>query len=138
MIEINITFVIQLINFVVILILINYVLIRPVRDIIQKRKAIRYELLRKAHEFADQATAETSIYEDALRTAREEGAKMRQALREEGLAQQAERIATANEQAATLFQQERERAAREAEQAGQALSGQIKTLADGVVLKLLA
>ena len=138
MIEINITFVIQLINFVVILILVNYVLIRPVRDIIQKRKTIRYELLRKAHEFADQATAETSIYEDSLRTAREEGAKMRQALREEGLATQAERIATANEQAATLFQQERERAAREAEQAGQALSGQIKTLADGVVAKLLA
>ncbi len=138
MIDLNVTFVIQLINFVVALVLINYVLIRPVRTIILKRKALRDELIGKARTFAEQTLEDAAKYEDTLRAAREEGARIRHALREEGLAQQSRTLTAANAAAAEFIQQERDRAAQEAEQARKDLDAQVKPLADAMAAKLLA
>ena len=136
--DINVTLLIQLINFVVILVLVNAVLIRPVREMIHKRKAARYDLIRRAHAFTDQASEDADKYEQTLRSAREEGARIRQQLRNEGLADQAGLLASAGAEAAELLNQERERALREAEQAKKALSSQVASLADDVAARLLA
>jgi len=136
--DLNVTFVFQLINLVIALILVNYLLVQPVRAIIAKRKAGRDELTRQIDSFASRATHDAEQYEKTLRAAREEGGTVRRQAREEALARQQDMLAAAGVEAADLVRRERERARDDSERADAALTARVDQLAADVVRKLLA
>ena len=138
MLDLNVTFLIQLINLVVTLLLVNYLLVRPVRAIIAKRKADRDDLTRQADSFVSRAAHDVEHYEKTLRLAREEGGAIRRQAREDALARQQDMLAATGVEAADLVRQERERARAASERAGTALTAQVEQLAADVVRKLLA
>ena len=66
MIDINITAAIQLVNFLVTLAALNYLLIRPVRETIRKRKELMSGLGREIDGFLEEAQTRLAGYEAAL------------------------------------------------------------------------
>jgi F-type H+-transporting ATPase subunit b len=136
--DLNVTFVIQLINLLITLVLVNWLLVRPVRAIIAKRRAGCDELTRQTESFVSRAANDAAEYEKALRAAREEGGDARRRAREDALARREAMLAEASVSAADLVRLERESARADSERAGAALTARVDQLADDVVRKLLA
>jgi F-type H+-transporting ATPase subunit b len=136
--DLNVTFVIQLINLLITLVLVNWLLVRPVRAIIAKRRAGCDDLARQAESFVSRAAHDASEYEKALRAAREEGGDTRRQAKEDALVRREAMLASASVSAADLVRLERESARADSERAGVALAARVDQLADDIVRKLLA
>ena len=138
MLDLNVTFVIQLINLLITLVLINYLLVRPVRDVIARRKAGSDNISRQIDDFVSRAARDAAQYESSLRAARDEGGAIRRQAREDALATQQNMLAAAAAKAADLARLERERACGDSDRAKSALAAQVDSLAADVARKLLA
>ena len=68
----HITFFIQLANFLIVLAILNPLLIKPIRKIIQARKEAAAALLGESESFFQSAEGKLAQYEKALSAAREE------------------------------------------------------------------
>jgi F-type H+-transporting ATPase subunit b len=99
MLDINLTLFIQLANFLITMAALNFLLIRPVRDMIKKRRALASKLLQEADSFAQEAEKRLDGYEKALAEARRKGAASRDAKKEEGMGQESAILARAREEA---------------------------------------
>ena len=66
MINFDISFVIQLVNFIITLLVLNLLLIKPVRGIIKKRNDLMAGRVDEINKFTDSATAKMSDYEAQL------------------------------------------------------------------------
>lgn len=89
MLDINITLFIQLINFIITLLVLDFLLIKPIRTIIKKRRELAGGMLGDAEAFTAQAAEKLENYEAALAKAREEAAASREARKNEALAEEA-------------------------------------------------
>ena len=81
MINIDITLLIQLVNFLVALAIINYLIIRPVRSVIARRRAQNDELRGAADTLAAEADSELEGYNSRIEKARAEVAAVRRNMR---------------------------------------------------------
>lgn len=138
MIDLNVTLLIQLVNFVITLILVNLLLIRPILGIMQRRKASYDALNTGIQELVMQVSSELGAYEDGLRTARRQAAELVRSAREDASIVQADMVDTAGAAAATVLRTGREQARSSAEQARKELEPEIPRLADAVLSRLLA
>ncbi len=86
MIDLDSTFFIQLVNFVVILIALNVVLIRPIRSVLEKRREYMASQAEAIEAFNGAAEGKLKNYEETLATARKSATEIREALRDEGAA----------------------------------------------------
>ena len=86
MFDINITSIIQFVNFAVTLVVLNFLLIRPIRGIVKKRRDLASGMLDDIKNFTSDAQNKLASYEASLAKAREEAA----AVREEAMRQAAE------------------------------------------------
>jgi len=136
--DLNVTFVIQLINLLITLVLVNYLLVRPVREIIARRKAGSDDMTRQIDAFVSRAAQDAAQYESSLRAAREEGGAIRRQAREAALAKQQYMLAAAAAEAAEIVRLEREHAHGDSERAASVLNDQVDALAADVTRKLLA
>lgn len=82
MIDVDITLLIQLVNFFITLVVLHYVLITPVREQLKKRRATVDGLSEEIGEFLNKADEQFASYEYALRGARERAALLRTEARE--------------------------------------------------------
>ena len=71
MLDLNITLLFQLVNFFVALILLNVLLIRPIRNIIRQRKSVMDGMGSEAASFEEQAAQRLADYEAQLQGARQ-------------------------------------------------------------------
>lgn len=108
MLDINITLVFQLVNFLVTLAVLNYLLIKPVRDIIKKRRDLASGLLSDAENFTAEAAKKLDGYETALAKAREEAANAREARRAEAAARETDIVDAARKEAQEFLHASRE------------------------------
>ena len=138
MIDLDSSIYIQFINFVITLVVLNLLLIRPVREIIRKRAEKMSGLLSGAVEFTARAEEKLSGYQKALDEARAAGAEARNALREQGVAQEKQIMEVAGAEAAATLADAKDRAAQEAGAARDSLRAQVGTLARKVADKILA
>jgi F0F1-type ATP synthase, subunit b len=83
MLDINITLLIQLVNFIVTLAVLDFLLIKPIRGIIRKRRDLASGMLSDAETFTTEAAQKLEEYEAALAKAREEAALAREAFKNE-------------------------------------------------------
>lgn len=75
---------VQLVNFLLMWLLLNVLLIKPIRRIIQKRKELVAEQTGKIEKFSGEAEAKIKDYEAALADARKKGNEVRAEFKEKG------------------------------------------------------
>jgi F-type H+-transporting ATPase subunit b len=137
MLDINITAIIQVVNFFIAVIVLNYLLIRPVRDIIRQRKEKMGDMLSSAEAFAHSANEQLAGYQSSLGRARQDAALARADARSDALLEQQALVAEANRRAQEQLAQAKENLLKEMKSARTALEKQVKPLAAQAVAKVL-
>lgn len=138
MIDLDSSLVIQFINFVITLVVLNLLLIRPVREIIRKRAEKMSGLLSGAESFAARAEEKLAGYQKSLDETRAAGTEARNSLREQGVVQEKQILEAAGVEAAATLGEAKDRSAREAAAARDSLRAQVDSLARRVADKVLA
>jgi len=137
MLDINITALIQALNFFIAVIVLNYLLIRPVREIIRQRKAKMDEMSASAEAFIRSANDELAAYEDSLGQTRRAAVQARAGARSDALGEQQALVAEAGKRAQEQFAQAKQALLKETQSARTALAKQVKPLAAKAVDRIL-
>ena len=137
MLDINITAIIQVVNFFIAVIVLNYLLIRPIRDIIKQRKAKMGAMLGSAEAFANAANRQLANYQNSLSRTRQDAAQARADARSDALREQQALVADASRRAQEQFAQAKESLLKEMQSARGALAKKVKPLAAKAVDKVL-
>ena len=137
MIDIDYTIFIQLVNFLVTIVVLNFLLIKPVRDQISARNSLLLGYANEATSFAEKADAKLSQYEAALAEARALAGQARDALKAEGLAQEQHILSDSHAEAQAFLNASREQIAQESKAAMKTLLSQVDTFAAKAMGKIL-
>ena len=137
MLDINITAAIQVVNFFIAVILLNYLLIGPVRDIIRQRKAKMDDMLASAEAFASSASEQLADYQNSLGRARQEAALTRADARADALGEQQALVTEAGKLAQEQIAQAKQSLQTEMQNVRTALAAQIGPLAAKAVNKMI-
>ena len=98
------TIFIQAANFLIMIFLLNVVLIKPIREIIKKRKGLMADQLEKIEGFNDNAEKKVADYESQLATARKEANEIRTAMKSEGTVEEQTLMTAAGEESSSTIQ----------------------------------
>ena len=137
MIDIDVTFFFQLVNFLIVLVGLNFLLVKPIREIIKKRKAHMDGVLNETETFAGQAEDKLKNYEAALAEARAAGTEERMRMKEEGVTEEQAIVGAASADAQEVLQAARKDVADQVKTAMDSLKGQVDTYAEQAVGKVL-
>ncbi len=137
MIELNITFLIQLINFLIVLFVLNLVLYKPIRGILRKRAEIMSQKMDDVESFNSQADEKLKTYEQELEQARLKAQQIRQEKKGEGAEEEKKIVQSASQEASTLLQSAREKAQTEKEKALEDLKKQVDKFAASAADRIL-
>lgn len=137
MIKLDWTLLLQFANFMILLVVLNALLFKPLRAALAARKATIDGDLGKARELDGQVRTQIAEYEAGLQAARQQGSQERAALRQAAQAEEARLLGAANERAAQRLQQIKEQVTGEAESARQGLRGETEAIAREVAGKVL-
>jgi F-type H+-transporting ATPase subunit b len=137
MIDLDYTFFVQLVNFLIILTVLNLILFRPIRGIIKKRAEVMSEKLGSIEDFAAKAEAKLESYKTALSGARVDAQQMRMSLKAEGVAVESSVLAEAGAEAAGKVAAARQEIDGQKQAALKALRAEVATHAKNVVGKVL-
>ena len=138
MIDLNATFIVQLINFLIILFVLNFILYRPIRGIIKKRTDLMADQLNAIERFTSQSKAKMANYEIALNEARKQGKDIRAQYREQGYVVEKGMVEAASSEAAAKLGTAREKIAQEKQSAQGALQGKVEQYAQMATEKILS
>lgn len=133
----DISLVYQMINFLILLFILNQLLYKPIRKVLLERKAKIQGLesgVEKAN--ADLSSQETS-YKDGLRQARTEGLKKKEAFVEEASKQEREIIDQINQKAQANLARIKKQVTDETEQARKTLENEVEVFAKAIGEKIL-
>jgi F-type H+-transporting ATPase subunit b len=129
---------IQFGNFLLTLLFLNYILIRPIRRLLREREDNMSKLLAEADDFAQKADARLTKYEEALALARAEATEQRSALKAEGLAEEVRMMETAAGEAHKVLLSAREEIDKEAKQAMSEFNLKVDELARQAATRILS
>jgi F-type H+-transporting ATPase subunit b len=138
MIDLDWTFFAQLVNFLIILTVLNLILYRPIRGIIKKRAEVMSEKLGSIEDFAAKAEAKLESYKTALSGARVEAQQLRVALKTEGVAVESSVLAEAGAKAAEKVAAARKEIDGQKQAALKALREEVASHAKNVADKVLS
>lgn len=137
MLDLNVTLLFQLANFFIALFVLNILLIRPIRDIIRKRKGMMDDISQEADSFESQASAKLSAYEAELARSRQEAGAAREAGRADGLREQQELLGEAQKSARKILSDTRASLQAQAAETRDALRRQVEALSARLADRLL-
>lgn len=133
----DISTVYQMINFLILLVVLNLVLYRPIRNVILERKS-KIDGMREGAEKAASDMAEgEEAYKNGLRQARSEGLSKKEAFVEEASQEEREIIDRINKKAQANLADIKQQVAQETEQARKALDGEVEAFAKAIGEKIL-
>ncbi len=138
MIDLDYTFFVQLVNFMVILTVLNLILYRPIRGIIKKRAEVMSQKLGTIEDFAAKAEAKLESYKAALSGARVEAQHLRLSLKAEGVAVESSVLAEAGAEAAEKVAAARNEIDGQKQTALKALRKEVAAYAKNVADKVLS
>lgn len=138
MLDVNITMLIQLVNFFIALFVLNILLIRPIRKIMQERKDNMDGMTQEAETFEGEAASRLENYQTQLQQARQEAARNRDAGVQAGTAEQQSIVGGAQQQAQKILAEAQAAVRAEAEETLASLRGNVQGLAKKVAAKLAA
>lgn len=137
MIELNITLIIQLVNFLILLALLNVLIYKPIRGIVKQRQAKMSSDLTEIERFNEQARSKLDEYQAALDRARKEAGEIRESEKKNAVAEEKDILAVAGEEGATALNAARKDIEAQSKEARKALSQQVKKYAKLVTDKVL-
>ena len=137
MIKLDWTLLLQFANFMILLVVLNVLLYKPLRAALAARKATIDGDLAKARATEEQIQAQVAEYEAKLQEARQRGSQERTALRQAAVAEEGRLLGAANEAASRRLQELKGQVADEAASARQALRGETEALARQIAGKVL-
>jgi F-type H+-transporting ATPase subunit b len=136
-ISLDITVFIQLANFLITIVVLNILLIRPVRRQIAERAELTAGYVAEIERFNKEAEDRLSAYEGAQAEARARAVAARERLKAEGRAGELEILGRAQAEARDFLLSSREDVARQSKAAMQTLEKQVSAFAAGAVARIL-
>ncbi|MDA3918856.1 MAG: ATPase [Deltaproteobacteria bacterium] len=133
----DITTLYQMVNFLVLLFVLNLVLYKPIRKVILDRKAKIEGMQKKAKKASSDLVAGEKAYKDGLKTARAEGLKEKETFIDEASKEEKEILDKINKKAQANLAQIREQVAKETEQARKSLEDEVELYARTIGEKIL-
>ena len=127
----------QMVNFLVLLFVLNLVLYKPIRKVILERKAKIKGMQKKAEKAKSDLIAGEEAYKDGLKVARAEGLKEKETFIDEASKEEKEILDKINKKAQANFAQIKEKVAKETEQARKSLEGEVEVYARAIGEKIL-
>jgi len=137
MIDFDKTFFIQLVNFLITLIGLNILLVRPIREKIAERAKLMAEQFGAIESFNSNAEEKLKSYQAALDAARQQGLDLRKELRAAGSAEEQQIMSTAGKEVAATMQAAQADIARQVDGAKQALAPDVAKFAQKATAKIL-
>jgi F-type H+-transporting ATPase subunit b len=137
MIELNATLLIQLINFLVLLFLLNLILIRPIRRVIKERADRMSGEMTEIEEFNDRAQQKLEDYQAQLEKARQEGVDLRLEKKNEAKDEEREIVSQAESEARQELDSARQEIDSQVKAAEEKLTKEVKQFAKQVADKIL-
>ena len=137
MINIDWTILVQFANFVVLMVVLNYLLYRPLRGIMNDRRAKIAAGYQKAQDMEDSIARKVEDYESKLQQAKLEGSEEAASMRNEALAQEAEIVGAARKDADRELAELKSSIAAEADKARVKLKKETQGLAAAIASKVL-
>lgn len=138
MIDLNATFFVQFVNFFLVLIFLNVVLIKPIRRAIKKRADFFASQMHAIEQFTGTADTKLADYQKALDAARQQAVAARLAMKDEAQAKEKAVLDAAAEDAAQTVRSAREEIVSQSAAAQKALSADVTDLATKAVAKVLS
>lgn len=137
MIELDGTLVLQFVNFMILMVVLNALLFKPLRAALKARKETIEGSKAKVQDIDEQVQAQIARYEAQLQEARQQGSQERSALRKTGQQEEVRILGEANRSAAERLQTITAQIQDEANSARQALRGETEALAKEIAGKVL-
>ncbi len=138
MIEINFTFIIQLVNFLIVLLLLNVILYKPIRGILRKRAEIMSDKVDGIENFSSAAAEKLSTYEAELDNARLQAKEIRSEFKDEGYSREEDILAEASGDAGRLMKESREKIENERKTALASLKKEVDKMASLAADRILS
>lgn len=107
MLDLNITLVFQFVNFLIAIFFLNWLLIKPIREIIKKRNDLMDGMAGEADKFHAEAVARLKAYEEELAKARQQAGLTREEGKSAGLAEMEKIVGSAQQSARQLLEENR-------------------------------
>lgn len=133
----DITLLYQMINFLVLLFVLNLVLYKPIRNVLLERKAKIEGMQNGAEKASNDLIAGEDAYKDGLKQARSNGLKKKEAFMEEATKEEKEIIDRINKKAQANLAEIKKQVADETEQARKTLEGEVESYAKAIGEKIL-
>ena len=137
MINLDLTFVIQIINFLILMMVLNVFLYKPVRKVIADRAATVDGSRQRAETVDREVQEKIALYETRLKEAKAKAGEERTALRTEALAEASAALEAARKESDSILAAIRETVAREAADARTVLQEQARFLSKDICEKVL-
>ncbi|QJT09941.1 ATP synthase F0 subunit B [Oceanidesulfovibrio marinus] len=137
MIDLDVTFIVQFINFLVTLFVLNYLLVKPIRAKIQERQQSMDAMASEIEKFSEQAERKLEDYEEALAEARKAGTSERIKMKDAGEAEQEKIVSAAQSAAQADLSQARSEIESQAKAALETLRSQVDSMAAKAADKVL-
>jgi F-type H+-transporting ATPase subunit b len=135
--DINATFLIQIVNFLILIAVLNWVLVRPTLKILEERRARVEGSDEEAKRLTVEADEKIQEYERGLVEARVGAGREKERIRMEGIERENEIIKGAREQARKTVEDMKKRIEKEARDASGVMKQEIKTLSVEIAEKVL-
>jgi len=136
-IKVDWTIFLQAANFIVLMLILNSILYRPLRDILNRRRQEVDGGHGRARELESQINEKMNRYQEQLQQAKLKGSEEKAALRTAAAREESEVLAAAHQSASEQLQSIKGRVQEEAEAARLALRAEAETLAAHVATKVL-
>jgi F-type H+-transporting ATPase subunit b len=137
MIDIDSTFFIQLINFLITVVFLNALLIKPIRDKIKERNTLMADQLATIENFTSGADEKLKGYESALDSARQQGLELRKQLRAEGSGEEQQIMTAVGKEVAASMKAAQDEIAAQVTSAKKALGVDVEKFALKATAKIL-
>ncbi|UCE83290.1 MAG: ATPase [Deltaproteobacteria bacterium] len=137
MINLDITLIIQMINFLILLFVLNLILFRPIRKIIKERNQIIDDFNTDITSMTDQAQESMDQFEQKILEAKKDGMAKIQAMKEEGEEAEVQLISATNQEVQAKVEEARKRVGSEIQGARDQLQAQVQAFSVAVTEKIL-
>lgn len=133
----DISLVYQMVNFLILLFVLNLVLYKPIRKVLLERKAKIKGMEKEAEKAATDLVAGEESYKEGLKAARSEGLKEKETFIEQASAEEKEILDQINKKAQANLAQIRQQVAEETQKARESLEKDVEVYAKAIGEKIL-
>jgi F-type H+-transporting ATPase subunit b len=136
-VSLDITFLIQMANFLLAIFVLNLVLVRPIRKILKERRERLHEFIAETENFNNASEVRLKNYEVELAAARIKAGEQKELIRSQGADTEQNILGSAQSEAQAVLLKARRDIEREVAEARDALQGQVESLSAKFVARLL-